>query len=197
MTHTAFAVLEDGERSDNPRVYVREARRLARAQRVVSRRKRRSVRRRKAVALLAKQHDRIARVRRNFHHEKAFDLVRRFDRIQVEAPNVRVLARSRLAKHVLDAGWAQFVTILASKAECAGRALVRVDPRGTSQECSGCGATVRKSLAVRIHACPECGLVMDRDQNAAINIGKRLGHSRRGGVSNGRPNEPRGPSIAR
>lgn len=180
---SAFAVLESGERVENPRLLQRESERLAQAQRVVTRRKKRSARHRKAIFLLRKQFDKVSRSRRDFHHKLACDLVARFDSIKVEDLNIQPMMRSRLAKPVMDAAWSQFFAILASKAECAGRELIRVDPRGTSQECSGCGVMARKSLADRIHVCRDCGLVLDRDQNAARNIGKRLGHSRRVKIS--------------
>jgi putative transposase len=84
------------------------------------------------------------------------------------------LARSRLAKDVFDASWGKFISMLRYKAERAGIELVEVDPRNTSQECSGCGAHVSKTLADRKHVCPGCGLSMDRDLNAARNILNRV-----------------------
>lgn len=191
---TTFAALSNGEMVVNPRPYETAQRALGKAQRVVSRRKRGSQRRRKAVRRLAKRHDKVARVRRDFHHKTALDLVRRFDVIAVENLNVRGLAQMALAKQVHDAGWAQFTTILRAKAESAGREVIAVDPRGTSQECSACGATVRKSIGVRVHHCPACGLVLDRDINAAVNIARR-GQRLRGGL-NGRPQDPRSPYLA-
>lgn len=195
---TTFATLSSGEEVVNPRPYEAAQRKLKRAQqRVARKRNKRTARRRKAVALLAKQHAKVERVRRDFHHKTALNLVQRFDSIAVEDLNIKGLAAGMLAKQVHDAGWAQFITILASKAESAGREIIKVDPRGTSQECSGCGAVVKKALAVRVHACPTCGLVMGRDQNAAINIGKRPGHGRRGRIEQWLdPTIPRSPCLA-
>ncbi len=194
---TTFATLSNGDEIANERPYEAAHARLATAQRRVSRkRNKRSNRRRKAVALLAKQHDKIKRVRKNFHHKVALDLVRRFDSIAVEDLNIKGLAAGMLAKQVHDAGWAQFISILADKAESAGRELIKVDPRGTSQECSLCGAVVRKTLAVRTHTCPKCGLVMGRDHNAAINVegrGRRLRGRVEGCLD---PSIPRSPSLA-
>jgi len=195
MGITTFAALSNGEMVGNPRHYEAALRSLKTSQRQVSRRKRGSKRRRKAVVLLAKQHDRVRRARLDFHHKVVRDIVNRFDSIAVENLNVKGLARMRLAKQVHDAGWAQFISILASKAESAGREFIKVDPRGTSQECSGCGATVRKNLSVRVHDCPQCGLVLDRDINAAKNVQSR-GHRDRGGLSSGRPVEPKSPGLA-
>ncbi len=193
---TTFAALSTGELIANPRPFETGHSALAKAQRRLARRKRGSSRRRKAAALLAKHHDRIRRVRLDHHHKVALDIVQRFDRIAVENLNFNGLARGRLAKQVHDAAWAQFTSILRDKAECAGREFVVVDPRGTSQECSGCGEVVRKDLGVRVHDCPHCGLVEDRDVNAAKNVQAR-GHRVRGGLSGRQPGEPRSPSVAR
>jgi len=190
---TTFAALSNGEMVANPRPYETAQRVLGKAQRVVSRRKRGSHRRRKALGRLAKRNNKVACVRRDFHHKTALNLVRRFDVIAVENLNVKGLAQMALAKQVHDAGWAQFSAILADKAASAGRELVAVDPRGTSQECSGCGAEVRKDLSVRVHECPACGLVVDRDVNAARNILRR-GQRRRGGLNESV--EPRSPLLA-
>ncbi|HEU4921759.1 MAG TPA: transposase [Burkholderiales bacterium] len=193
---TAFATLSSGEEIDSPRPYLSAQRKLRRAQQAVSRkRNKRSSRRRKAVQRLAKQHGKVERVRRHFHHHTAKKLVERFDSIAVEALNIKGLAGGMLAKHVHDAGWAQFVSILADKAECAGRELIKVDPRGTSQECSRCGALVPKTLAVRIHACPACGLLIGRDHNSALVVEGR-GRRLRGGLGKGRPAEARSPCLA-
>jgi len=190
---TTFAALSNGEMVANPRPYETAQRVLGKAQRVVSRRKRGSHRRRKALGRLAKRNNKVACVRRDFHHKTALNLVRRFDVIAVENLNVKGLAQMALAKQVHDAGWAQFTTILRAKAESAGREVVAVDPRGTSQECSGCGVVVKKGLGVRVHTCT-CGRVLDRDTNAAINIKNRLGQSRRGGLIESV--EPRSPHLA-
>lgn len=191
---THFAALGDGTLVDNPRPYERAQRALATAQRRVARCKRGSRRRRKAVVLLAKQHDRVRRVRLDFQHKLSVDLVQRYDSISVEKLNVRGLARMPLAKQVHDAAWAQFTTILAGKAERAGREFTAVDPRGTSQECSGCGAVVRKGLGERVHTCPHCGLVEDRDVNAAKNVHARGHRVREEGAK--RSVDPRSPSLA-
>jgi len=88
---------------------------------------------------------------------------------------VKGLARSALAKDVHDASWTKFISILRYKAAWAGSRLIEVDPYDTSQDCSGCGTKVPKSLADRWHECENCGLAMDRDLNAARNILHRAG----------------------
>lgn len=168
----AFLANSDGGVVENPR-HLRAAEvKLKRAHRVVAKRKRRGSNRRKAVRLLAVQHRRVQSARRDFHFKTARQLVERYDLIAIEDLNVRGLARSALAKSVHDAGWGQFIDILRFKAEEAGRAVVAVNPSGTSQICSGCGCEPerKKTLAVRTHRCLDCGLVLDRDVNAARNI---------------------------
>lgn len=167
-----FLATSDGEFVENPRHLRRQEAALKRTQRRVSKRKRGAQRRRKMVQTLARRHRKVQRSRRDFHFKTALRLVRSCDQIAVEALNVRGLSRGMLAKSVQDAGWRQFLDILTGKAEEAGREIVAVNPRGTSQVCSGCGCEPkeRKSLSVRIHRCLECGLVLDRDTNAARNI---------------------------
>jgi len=178
-----FLVTAQGVVFENPRHYRTAERRLKTAQRRVSRRKMGSHRRRKAVTLLAKAHQDVQRQRRDFHHKTALALVVRNDTIYLEDLRVANLVRNhRMAKSIADAGWAQFRAILEAKAAYAGRRVVAVPPAYTSQDCSGCGEHVLKSLSVRTHVCPFCGLVLDRDENAARNI-ERAGQARRGGMA--------------
>ena len=173
----SFAVTSDGECIENPR-YLREAETVLRvSQRSVSRKKKGSSNRRKAVKLLAKNHIKVKRQRADFNHKVADNLVKNYGRIAVEDLRIKNMVRNHhLARSISDAGWGQFVSILSYKAEYAGREFVQVHPNGTSQICSGCGATVSKSLSTRVHNCPACGLSLNRDFNAALNI-KRLGLS--------------------
>jgi putative transposase len=85
-----------------------------------------------------------------------------------------MLQNHHLAKSISDAAWRMLVTVKSYKAESAGSMVILVDPRNTSQLCSRCGLKVPKSLSDRVHECSQCGLVMGRDENAAINV-LRLG----------------------
>ncbi len=166
-----FLITADGEVVENPRHYRAAEKQLAKAQRRVARRKKGSKRRRKAVALLKRKHQKVRRQRTDFHHKAALYLLRTYDTIYLEDLRVANMVRNlHLAKSISDAGWAAFRTILEGKAGYAGRRIVAVPPAFTSQDCSGCGERVPKSLNVRTHVCPSCGLVLDRDQNAARNI---------------------------
>lgn len=167
----AFATLDNGERIENPRLLKRAQRKLRLAQRRLSRRSKGSHRRRKARALLAKAHLRVQRARLDHAHKVAHHLLSRFDTIYVEKLNIRGMVRNHpLAQAISDAGWGLFLSVLRSKAESAGKRVVEVNPAGTSQTCSGCGARVPKTLSLRWHSCPYCELSLHRDQNAALRM---------------------------
>jgi putative transposase len=118
---------------------------------------------------------RITNRRKDFAHKVSREFVNGFGMIAFERLNSKsMLQNHRLAKSISDAAWHQLISYTTYKAENAGRVVVLVDPRNTSKQCSCCGTMVEKSLAVRVHACPVCNLVMDRDENAANNI-LRLG----------------------
>jgi putative transposase len=178
-----FLITAEGDVIENPRYYRKAEKQLAKAQRRVSRRKKGSKRRKKAVQLLKRKHQHVQRQRQDFHHKTALLLVRGYDVIYVEDLQVANMVRNHhLAKSISDAGWAQFRAILEAKAVYAGRRVVAVPPAYTSQDCSGCGERVSKSLSVRTHVCPSCGLVLDRDENAARNI-QRAGQARQGAIA--------------
>jgi putative transposase len=170
---TTFVVLADASEIGSPRFYKRGQESLGRAQRLLSAKKRGSRSRNRARKAVARCHERVRNQRLDFHRKTALGLVRRFDLIAHEDLNVKGLAGSMLAKAVNDAGWAQFISILHCKAEEAGVHVVAVDPRGTSQICSWCGAHVPKALAERVHRCPGCGVVAGRDHNSAREVHAR------------------------
>jgi putative transposase len=166
-----FAYCSDNVVIPNPRIAKRAEKELRRRQRALSRCKRGSNRRRKARGRVTKLHRKIADTRNTWLHQQSAALVKRADLIAVEGLKVSNMIRHpTLARSISDASWSKFVSMLDYKAEKAGSYLIRVDPKNTSQKCSGCGSLVPKSLAVRTHACPSCGLVIDRDRNASRNI---------------------------
>jgi putative transposase len=119
--------------------------------------------------------------------------VNKYDLIAVKALNIKGLARTQLSKSILDAAWGAFINIMDAVAVKRGVRVAKVNPHGTSQNCSSCGHKVPKTLSVRLHECPKCGLSMDRDKNAAINILNRalnevgLISSARGGLGDAQP----------
>ncbi|MEH1926358.1 RNA-guided endonuclease InsQ/TnpB family protein [Nostoc sp.] len=171
-----FIVTSDDDRITAPKFLRKAERKLKSAQRRVSRRKKGSNRRKKAIQRLSKQHKKVADTRKDFHFKTANTLLKKYDVIAVEKLNIKGLAKSRLAKSVNDAGWGQFISILAVKAENAGLKVVAINPNGTSQECSSCGQKVTKPLSERTHNCPNCEVSLCRDLNAAINIKNRGTH---------------------
>jgi putative transposase len=193
-----FAALSDGTFIENPRHYRRAQKKLENLQQALSRKKRGSHRREKARKAVAKTHRKIANQRRDFHHKQSKQLVQEHQTIvfeELEITNISksanpkqdengtylpngAAAKSGLNKSILDAGWGQFQQIVTHKAACAGRTVLKVNPRYTSQVCSQCGTVRKKDLSERWHSC-ECGAELDRDTNAAINI-LRVGRTQRG-----------------
>ena len=166
-----FLADSDGGTVETPHHYRRGQKHLAHGQRTVCRRTQGSHRRRKANREVAKKHLKIGRQRRDFQFKTANYYARRYSRICVEDLNVCGMVRNQhLAKSIHDASWSAFLGILEDRAESAGHQVIRVPARFTSQQCSRCGEYVQKSLSVRTHLCPSCGLVADRDVNAARNI---------------------------
>jgi putative transposase len=166
-----FLADSEGGMVENPRHYRRGQKRLAHAQRILCRRKRGSHRRRKAAREVACQHLKISRQRRDFHFKTAKRYADGYSRICVEDLNVVGMVKNhQLAKSIHDAAWSAFLGILEDKAERADHQVIRVPARFTTQKCRRCGEHVQKSLSVRTHICPFCGLVEDRDVNAAKNI---------------------------
>ena len=170
-----FAALSDGTMIPNPRHYECGQAELRRAQRRVARRKKGSHRRRKAVVLLQKAHERIANRRNDFLHKTTTALIRKFGTIVVENLNVKGLAQGVLSKQVLDASWGTFFRMLDWKAEeAATRKILGIPAPYTSQECPACGNKKKKKLSQRMHECSECGLVLHRDTAAAQVILARM-----------------------
>lgn len=189
-----FGTLSDGSTIENPRHLRASELKLGKLQEALARKKRGSKRRKKAAQVVGKNHRHIRNQRKDFHHKEARKLVRTYQTVVFEKlqpanmsqrpkpkqdettrqylPN-GASAKAGLNKSILDAGWGQFQQICVNKAAWAGSRVVLVNPRYTSQMCSGCGAIVKKELSERWHSC-SCGCSLDRDHNAAINI-KRAG----------------------
>lgn len=169
----------EGQQIANPRWYQREQRRLRVLQRRVARRKLGGTNRRKAIRQLQRQHARIANRRKDFLNKLVHELIQQYDRIALEDLRIRYMVKNRhLSKQILDAGWGYLLAHLAGKAAEAGRVVCLVDPRLTSKTCSRCGATLEGlTLKDRWVTCA-CGLSLDRDHNAAINILNRAGQVR-------------------
>ncbi|GAA0515771.1 putative transposase [Saccharopolyspora erythraea NRRL 2338] len=172
-----FAVLSDGTKIAAPRFLRKAEKKLKRAQQDLSRKQKGSNNRDKARVKMARAHARVADARREFHHQLSTRLIRENQAIAVEDLAVSRLARTRLAKSVHDAGWSSFVSMLEYKAALHGRKVTRIGRfEPTTRTCSNCGAKdVPKPLHVRTWQCQECGVWLDRDINAAVNVAKAAG----------------------
>ncbi|WP_414581838.1 RNA-guided endonuclease InsQ/TnpB family protein [Scytonema sp. PCC 10023] len=168
-----FLVTSEGETVPIKQHYRKAQSHLARQQRFLARKQKGSRGFTAQQNKISRIHQRIGRQRKNFHYNTAHKLAKKYDLIAVEELNIKGLARTRLSKSILDAAWGQFITILESVAVKCGVRVVKVSPHGTTQNCSKCGAKVPKTLSIRLHECDKCGLQMDRDQNAALNIKER------------------------
>jgi len=196
MGVTHFATFSTGEKIENPRHFRHAQKRLEKIQQKLARCKKGSHRRAKVKRQVAKLHRKTRNQRKDFLHKESRKLVNAYGTIYFENLNIAGMtrrpkpkqdettkeylpngasAKAGLNKSILDAGWYQFQQYCTYKAEEAGRSVVFVDPRSTSQRCHNCGRVVKKTLADRWHSC-ECGTELDRDHNSALDI-KRLGSS--------------------
>lgn len=172
---TSFATLSTGEKTPCPKFLRTDEKDLKRTQRKLSATPKGAPERPKRRKIVAQVHERIANRRSNFCHQESRRLVNRFDVLAVEDLSVNQMVHNRcLAKSIVDAAWSQFAAHLTYKAAWAGKTVGAVNPVYTSQDCSQCGHRERKTLAERVHQCVCCGLTLDRDHNAALNI-LRLG----------------------
>lgn len=167
----SLVALSTGEAVEYPRYYVQAENKLALAQRNLSRKKKGSANRLKAKAKAAKLHQKIQHHRDEFLHQVSRMIVDSADLIVFENLNISCMLKNHnLAKHIQDHAWGKLIQFAQSKAAKAGKMVELVDARYTSQKCSQCGIMVPKTLADRTHLCPNCGLEMDRDINASLNI---------------------------
>ena len=166
-----FATLSDGTEIENPRFFRKEEKALAKVQRKLSKETEGTPERRFRRKAVARTHERIGFKRSNFSHQHSRKIVNQFGFIAVEDLTVnRMVYNHCLAKSISDAAWSAFFSMLACKAEEAGRQFVKVNPAFTSQTCNVCGYRQKMPLSERIFSCPCCNLHIDRDLNASLNI---------------------------
>jgi len=168
---SSLITMSNGCQIEPPEFLRKSEDKLTHEQKRLSRKKKRSQNRNKQRVIVAKVHRRIRNQRKDFAHKTSKKLVNEYDRIVFEDLQIQNMVKNHhLAKSISDAGWSQLINFTKTKAEYAGKTVELVNPRNTSQNCSGCHNPVPKDLSVRVHSCPFCGLVLDRDHNAAINI---------------------------
>jgi putative transposase len=165
-----FYTDSNGHTEPNPKFYRKGEKRLKFKQGRVSRKKKGSANRRKAIKRLGRVHLKISRQREEHAKRVARCVIQSNDLVAYEDLRIKNLSKNHcLAKSINDAGWYQFRKWLEHFGIKFGKITIAVNPALTSQECSSCGTIVKKSLSVRTHVC-KCGFVLDRDWNAAINI---------------------------
>ncbi|TMD63265.1 MAG: IS200/IS605 family element transposase accessory protein TnpB [Chloroflexi bacterium] len=166
-----FSTDSNGNTVENPRHYRKAEKKLKRLHRRVSKKQKKSKNRKKARNQLAKAYLKVQRQREDFARKTANTLVSSHDLIAYEHLQIRNLVKNhKLAKSIHDAAWGQFLGWVKSYAVMHGIEVVAIPSQYTSQDCSGCGERVQKTLSTRTHICPNCGLILDRDENAALNI---------------------------
>ena len=173
---SSFATLSTGEKIANPRFFKTDEVKLTKAQRRLSKETKGTSSRAKQRKKVSRIHEKIANRRNDFAHKLSRNLVDMFQVIAFEKLNIKGMMENhskvfgyKLNKSIFDVAWSQFTQLTSAKAEWAGRKVIFVNPRNTSKMCSRCGRLVEKTLVDRVHYC-SCGLVLDRDENAAINI---------------------------
>src|SRR5579875_919671 len=178
-----FYTDSNGNTIANPRFLRKAEKKLKRLHRRLSRTQKKSANRKKARQKLAKAYLKVQRQREDFARKTANALISSHDLIAYEDLQIANLVRNhRLAKSMSDASWGRFLQWATYYAGLHKVPFVAVPPQFTSQNCSGCGRVVKKSLSVRTHVCPHCNLILDRDHNAALNIlykaiGRTVGHT--------------------
>lgn len=165
-----FATLSNGLEIDNPR-YLRESLdRLRLKSRQLSKKQKGSSNRYKSRLKLTRLYEKVTNQRLDFLHKETRRLAKSYSLIAIEDLKVSEMKSKYLQLSINDASWNKFRELLTYKVEETGCKLVCVEPRGTTQECSECGKVVEKSLKIRLHKCPSCGLTISRDLNSAFNI---------------------------
>lgn len=168
---SSFLTDSEGKKIDNPLFLKKSLSKLRVQQRRLARRTKGSRNRKDTKLQVAKTYEKISNQRHDFLHKTANYYIQNYDKIYIEDLNVNKMIKNKyFSRNISDSSWATFFQLLSYKVEEAGRTVMKVNPKNTSQQCSGCGEIVPKDLSVRVHKCDHCGLILDRDHNAALNI---------------------------
>ena len=171
-----LAVLDNGERYEGPHALKSAMQKLQREQRILSRKTRGSHRYEVQRLKVAKLHEHVSNIRKDYAHKLSSSLIRKYDLIAIESLSIREMlkgAEKERARGIMDSGWREFANMLEYKAQWYGRTLIKIDPYyPSSQLCSECGHKNQevKDTSIREWTCPVCGTAHDRDINAAKNI---------------------------
>jgi putative transposase len=166
----SFLTDSNGLKVENPRYLKKSQDKITKIQQKLSKQKKGSNRRDKTKLRLCRAFENVNNQRKDFHYQVANHYIKHYGTIIHEDLKSWVTEWKSLNKSMRDVSWFNFFEVLKNKAAEAGREIIKVNPKNTSQICSNCGQIVKKSLSERIHKCPKCNLTMDRDENAAINL---------------------------
>jgi len=189
-----FAVFSDDSIIKNPRFFIKSEKRLKKTQSRFDKEGKGTLERQRIGKILCKVHEKVDNQRDNFCHKISREVINKYQVICIEDLDIKNMLKEKeylknsddpkdrqqynqekqRHKNIHDVSWNRFSSLLVYKAEEAGRQLIKINPQNTSKMCSACGELVPKELKDRWHICPKCGLKMDRDKNASINI-LRLG----------------------
>ncbi len=166
----SFSVFSDTTIIDSPRFFKEEEKKIGKLQQ--RKEKSTGIKRKKLSKAIQKRHKKAKNKRKDFCHKLSRTIVNKYNTICVEDLDINQMKDSMkyLSKSIHDASWRLFMDLLSYKAVEAGRKFIKINPAYTSQDCSSCGYRVKKKLSDRIHNCPNCSLIMDRDLNASLNI---------------------------
>ncbi|MBI4155602.1 IS200/IS605 family element transposase accessory protein TnpB [Candidatus Woesearchaeota archaeon] len=169
-------IIHDSENNiiKNPRHLINNEIKLKKLQRVLSKKKKGSKNREKSRIKLAKQHEKITNLRKDFLHKISSYYIKNYDLIVIEGLRIKNMVKRHLSKSINDASWNKLRQLLTYKAENAGKLLIKVNPYGTTQRCSNCNSLVKKELGDREHKCSNCGLDISRDYNSALKIKNKM-----------------------
>jgi putative transposase len=173
-----FITLSDGTAIENPKFLSKALKKIAKAQRKLTREEKGSKGRMKAGKVLGKVYQKVNNQRQDFLHQTSHKLVKTYETLVFEDLDIKQMVQAKpwhsLNRTILDSSWGKFVFYCSYKAANAGGKVLKINPKNTSKMCSRCGALVDKNLNERVHNCPVCNLQIDRDLNASLNI-LRLG----------------------
>jgi putative transposase len=171
---TTYIVDSDANEVENPHHLKKALKKLRREQRRLGKCQKDSINREKQRIEVARQYERVKNLGEDFHHKLARHYVDRYDLVVTERLSINSMIKDhRFARSISDAAWESLNHKIAYKAENAGKLFVQVNPRNTSQLCSKCGVIVPKTLAQRVHCCPNCGVILGRDYNSSLVILER------------------------
>ncbi len=173
---SSFLTTSDNTKVENPKYFHKSKLKLAKIQRKYSKLKdlpKDDKKKCKVRSILQKIHCTIKNQRKDFLHKLSRNIVNEYSHICVEDLNIKKMLKegfTTLARHISDCGWGDFLNMLNYKAVEAGSQIIYVNPAYTSQKCSKCGMIIKKELSDRVHKCNACGIELDRDYNASLNI---------------------------